>query len=49
MKYKVTFKEIDRKERTVYHSDNVPESKIINYFGLTDPEIEYYHIEKVEE
>ena len=49
MKYKVTFKEIGRSECVRYHSDNVSESKIIDTYGLNEPDIEYYKIEKVEE
>lgn len=49
MKYKVTFKEIGRSERVQYHSGNVPESKVIDTYGLNEPDIEYYKIEKVKE
>lgn len=49
MKYKVTFKEIGRSERVQYHSGNVSESKVIDTYGLNDPDIEYYKIEKVKE
>ena len=49
MKYKVIFKEIGRSECVRYHSGNVPESKVIDTYGLNEPDVEYYHIEKVEE
>ena len=49
MKYKVTFKEIGRSECVRYHSGNVPESKVIDTYGLNEPDVEYYRIEKVEE
>lgn len=49
MKYKVTFKESHRKERIAYCSSNWTEKEIIECYGLFDPEIEYYKIEKVEE
>lgn len=48
MKYKVTFKEEGQPERVRYHSANVPESHVIEQYGLNDAEIEYYKIEKVE-
>ena len=48
MKYKVTFKEIGRPECVRYHSGNVPESKVIDTYGLNELDIEYYKIEKVE-
>lgn len=49
MKYKVTFKEFNRNERTVYHSGNRTEEEVIAHYGLNDPEIEYYKIEKINE
>lgn len=49
MKYKVTFKEVGCSECVRYHSGNVPESKVIDTYGLDEPDIEYYKIEKVEE
>ena len=49
MKYKVTFKEVGRSERVRYHSANVSESKVIDTYGLDEPDIEYYKIEKIEE
>ena len=49
MKYKVIFKEIGCSEHIRYHSGNVSESKVIDTYGLNEPDIEYYHIEKVKE
>lgn len=49
MKHKVIFKEIGRSECVRYHSGNVSKSKVIDIYGLNEPDIEYYKIEKVEE
>lgn len=49
MKYKVTFKEVGRSECVRHYSGNVSESTIITMYGLNEPDIEYFKIEKVVE
>lgn len=49
MDYKVIFKEVGRKERTIHSYNAKSESQVIEYFGLNDPEIEYYKLEEIKE
>lgn len=47
MNYKVIFIKVGRKERTTHFYNAKSESQVIEHFGLNDPEIEYYKLEKL--
>lgn len=47
MDYKVIYKEVGRNPRTTHFYNAKSESQVIEHFGLTDPDVEYYKLEKL--
>lgn len=47
-KYKITYKEIGRPTpKTTYYSGDKSEAYIIKFFGLDEPEVEWYKVELI--
>ncbi len=47
MTYKITFSEKGHTMSTSYTKDNSTEQDVIDWFGLNEPDIDWYKIEKI--
>ena len=47
-KYRITYKEVGKpKPSTTYHTGNKTEAQVIEFFGLDEPEVEWYKVELI--
>lgn len=47
-KYRITYKEVGKpKPDTTYYTGNKTEAQVIEFFGLDEPEVEWYKVELI--